>query len=318
MINLSVILTAAREHKTITKALDCIVNKEYSGIDWKDSELIIIAPDDLTLQTADSFLKKNYAGFKFKLIQDPYLGKPNALNLGFEQAQGKYIILTDGDVYLEKHAVKLLSDAIKTSNKIGAVTGRPKAIELKDSFWGYIANLLADAAHHKRLASMRRDVGGKSLQFVNKGPGFFVMSGYISIIRNLDLRIPTDTLVDDAYLSYLIVNKDYEIAYQPEAIVYVKYANNLKDWYLQKVRAVGGYMQLYKYDIIKKGGKVRNFWKELEYFWYPIAYAKSPRQIFWSLMLYPLRFFMWLQIFWKQKVLKKEIYQGWERIESTK
>lgn len=314
----SVILTAAREQNTITKAISCLVDKNYSGVDWADGELLIIAPDDITLKTAKDFLNKQYAKIKYKLIQDPYVGKPTALNLGFENACGKYLMLTDGDVFLAKHALSQLIESIEKDTNIGGITGRPVAIETKDKFWGYIANLLADAAHHKRLASMRRDVGGKSLNLVKKGPGFFVLSGYIAIIKNLNLRIPADTLVDDAYLSYLIVNQGLEISYNPEAKVFVKYPNNLNDWYKQKVRAVGGYMQLYKYDIIKKGKKVRNFWKEVEYFWFPIAYAKNIKHLFWSLALYPLRFVLWLQIFFKQRVLKKEVYQGWERVESTK
>lgn len=314
----SVILTAARESQTINKAITCLVDESYTSVNWNDAELIIVSPDDLTLKTANDFLRKEYKKINYQLIQDPYLGKPTALNLGFEKATGKYIVLTDGDVYFGKYALAELLTSITNNSNLGGVTGRPVAIENKNKFWGYTANLLADAAHHKRLASMRRDVGGKSLNLVKKGPGFFVLSGYIAIIRNLNLRIPTDTLVDDAYLSYLLINQGYEISYNPEAKVFVKYPNNLKDWYLQKVRAVGGYMQLYKYDIIRKGNKVRNFWKEVEYFWFPIAYAKSIKQFFWSLLLYPLRFVLWLQIFFKQRVLKKEIYQGWERIESTK
>ena len=206
MINFSVILTAAREEKTIVKAISAIVDEKYCGMSWENAELILIIPDDLTLATAKSFLKKEYPDVKVVFIQDPYQGKPNALNLGLEKAQGKYLILTDGDVYLGKNSLKELLVGFEDDPEIGGVTGRPLSADSKDSMFGYLGNLLADAGHHKRVASMRRDFGGKSLKLVRKGPGFFVMSGYVSAIKNIGLRIPADTLVDDAYLSYLLIN----------------------------------------------------------------------------------------------------------------
>lgn len=318
MASFSVILTAAREAGTIEKALESILNPSFCGADWSKGELLLIAPDDLTLNTAKSFINKNYHTVAVNYIQDPYQGKPTALNLGFEQAKGEYIVLTDGDVFLGKNSLKYLLDAFTFHPNIGGVTGRPVSSDSKNNLFAYLGNLLADAAHHKRIASMRRDVGGKSLNLVGKGPGFFVMSGYVSAIKNLDLRIPADTLVDDAYLSYLLINKGLDITYSPDATAYVKYPKNLHDWYTQKVRSVGGYMQLYKYNIVPAGKKVRNFWKELEYFWFPITYAKSFKEFIWSLALYPLRLYMWLRIFWEQKIRKREYYRGWERVESTK
>ena len=104
----------------------------------------------------------------------------------------------------------------------------------------------------------------------------------------------------------------------PEAKVYVNYPSNLKDWYKQKLRAVGGYVQLWKFGVIENNTKVRNFWKELEYFWFPIKYAKSIKEYIWSLALYPMRLYMWLIIFYQQRIRKKSFDEIWVRVESTK
>lgn len=314
----SVILTAANEPGTIAKALDCILDETYSGLSHKDLELITVIPDSETNTAAEKTIKAKYPGVTVHALIDPYKGKPRALNLAFKKAQGEILILTDGDVYLGRQALKNLVVDLENFPELGGISGRPVSSDSKDTMLGYYGNLLSDAAHHKRIATMRRELGGYTLKVVGQGPGFFVLSGYICAIRNLGLTIPNETLVDDAYISYELINRGYKLSYEPSAEAFVKYPANLSDWYKQKVRSVGGYMQLNNFGIVKANQKVRSLGKELEYVWFPLRYAKNLKQLFWSFLLYPLRLYMWLQIFWKYKVLKNEIKEGWERVESTK
>ena len=73
--------------------------------------------------------------------------------MALKEASGKYLILTDGDVYFEKGAVGLLLESLKKP-QVAAVTGRPVSQDNKDNFMGYLGHLLADAAHHKRMVTM--------------------------------------------------------------------------------------------------------------------------------------------------------------------
>jgi cellulose synthase/poly-beta-1,6-N-acetylglucosamine synthase-like glycosyltransferase len=183
------------------------------------------------------------------------------------------------------------------------------------SYWG---GLLADAAHHKRNIDLTEHPVGLSTKIVPKRK-FFPISGYGALIRNIDeLELPKDCLVDDAYISYLIYNLGYRISYAPEAKVLVKYPKTLSDYFLQKKRSVGGYIQLWNYGVVKPETKTRSFWRELEYAWFPIKYAQSLQQLVWSLMMYPTRFWLWLQIYWERKFNEKEFNETWVRIESTK
>ena len=45
---------------------------------------------------------------KYSQIRDPRKGKPYALRMAFKKAKGDIFILTDGDTYFEKDAVKEL------------------------------------------------------------------------------------------------------------------------------------------------------------------------------------------------------------------
>jgi len=303
---LSIILTAAKEDRTIIKALDNLITSAINFLK-NDFELITIIPDDETINKASEYLNTNFSKIKWQNIRDPYKGKPFALNLGIKAAKGDYLLLTDGDVYITKNSVADLFEKIKDKT-VGGVTGRPVSMDQKSKYWGFISHLLADGAHEKRLQTMN----GKLKR------SFFVMSGYLFLMRNIKLEIPADCLVEDAFISYSLFNKGYNLLYQPKAKVYVKYPDNIKDWFNQKARSVGGYSQLWSYNIVKNDTKVRSFSKELEFFKYPISYAKDFKEFLWSISLYILRGILWLKIFWDREVLKKDFSKTWVRIESTK
>lgn len=307
-IKLSILITSASESNTINKAIGAILNDCLTFLNVNEFELILVIPDDLTINTAKEYINNNYSNsINYKIIKDEYKGKPNALNIGINSSKGKYILLTDGDVYIEKESIKELLNSIENDNKIGGITGRPKSIDSKDKYWGYIGNLLADAAHYKREKTM------------NLKGEFFVLSGYLSIIINTKINIPIDCVVDDAYISYHLFNKGYKLKYNDKAVVRVKYANNFRDWINQKLRSVGGYMQLWEYNIVNNKTKVRSLFKELEFIIFPIKYSNNIKEFIWSISLYFLRSYLWLKIFWYRNIQKRKFNnKTWVRIESTK
>ena len=314
-MELTVVLTAFKEEKTVARSIRCICDPKYCGYKEK-FQLITVIPDKETLEAAKKEIIK-FSNIEWISLIDPGKGKPTALNLAFKKVKGKIIILTDGDVYLGESSVKNLYDAFKNPKVMGS-TGRPISADKKNNFFGYLSHLLADAAHHKRLTTLKGIRSGRSRVFVGSKTNFFALSGYAMAMRNFQFHLPEDTLVDDAYLSYVLLSKGGKLEYIPEAKVYVNYPSNLKDWYKQKLRAVGGYVQLWKFGVIENNTKVRNFWKELEYFWFPIKYAKSIKEYIWSLALYPMRLYMWLIIFYQQRIRKKSFDEIWVRVESTK
>jgi cellulose synthase/poly-beta-1,6-N-acetylglucosamine synthase-like glycosyltransferase len=312
---ISILITAFKEQKTIAKCIDCIANQQYSGIP-NDFEILLACPDKETHEAALEQISKLNIKDKFKFITDPGKGKPTALNMLMDKAEGDIWIFTDGDVYFGPKAVEKLLEPFKNED-VTLVTGRPKSEDYRNSMMGYFGHLLSDAAHHKRTIDLTRNAVGKSLAFIKKRE-FFPVSGYIYAIKKTDIRFPADCLVDDAYISYVVFNSGGKIEYAPEAIAFVKYPTNLKDYFKQKARSTGGYIQLWEYNIIKPTTKTRSFYLELEYFWFPINYAKNIRELVWSLLLYPIRLYLWLKIYWDRKIIKKDFVKTWVRIESTK
>jgi len=304
---ISVIITAYREEKSIGNVIKSIVKNAPT----ENYELILVCPDDPTLIAANqAILELGIANDIFRHIKDPMKGKPYALNLAFSAAKGEILILTDGDIVnLEDNSIQLLVNKLKLNLNSGGVSGRPVSADNKNSLFGYWGHLLADAAHSKRYDTLKDNIQENT---------FFVMSGYLMGIFKPNFTIPANILSDDAYISYKIANQHKYILYEPNAKVYIKYPTNIHDWFKQKCRSLGGYIQLHKMGIITHSTKSRSFWGEVAYSNFPIEYATTLKEFFWSLLLYPTRLYLWLRVFVERKFFEKSFEKTWVRVESTK
>lgn len=294
---ISVIITTKKEPLTLPKAIEAIfINLRH--LSEKDYEILVVGPDSQT-----EGIVKNYPSIKF--IKDAGLGKPAALNLALKQARGEILILTDGDVYLKEDAIKKIMGHFN-NQAIGAITGRPVAINCHKNLFGYWAKFLTDAADWTRKKKAKRGE-------------YLVCSGYLYAFRNVIKEIPQETLVEDGIISQIIWQNSYKISYEPKAIVYVKFPTNFSDWLKQKIRSTGGYLQEVKArnkKLIMKKDKMRGFIEEVSdglklFFTYP----KTLKEFFWTILLYLARLYLWFLILIKIKILKKT---PWERVESTK
>ena len=311
---ISVIITSFKEHKTIGRCISCIAGRKYSGI-TSPFEIIQVSPDELTLKAGKKEAHKLGLNKKeYIQLKDPHKGKPYALKMAINKAKGDILILTDGDTFFGKNAVKELLKAFE-DEKVGGVSGRPVSQDSKDNKYGYWGHLLSDSGDHRRKAT---SIKSKDDYYISDKK-FFPMSGYIMAMRKMDFDIPRNVLSDDAFISYSIRNKGFEIAYAPNANCFVKYPTNLKDYYKQKVRSLGGFKQLKEFGVMQRDKQSRSFLIELTYILYPLKYAKSLKQLLWSLYLYPVRLLTWIKIFWERVILKRDMPKdGWKRIESTK
>jgi len=315
-VKIYVVITSFNEPGTIGKAIEQIIypNKDL----WSSLQLVVIAPDEPTLNKAEEVCQK-YNFEKFILVRDPGQGKPVALNLAVETVtkngvitrRDDLLILTDGDVYLEDDAIKNLLNNFRHDGRTGGVGGHPVSVDSQQNMFGYFSHLFCEAAHVRRTASF-------AITTVS-------MSGYLYAIRG-DLLgqifpIPAQTRAEDAYISQKVLSLGYKIAYAPNALVYVKFPKNLSDWYKQKTRSLGGNIQLSNPSLhslpLHPSSPRRSIIQDLQMAFFPLLFAKSPKELFWSLLLYPLRLFLWIRIYYNH-ALKRYKSGAWERIESSK
>lgn len=310
---ISVIITSWKEPHTIGKCIKSIADRKYSGLK-NEFEILQISPDKETLDAGLKAAKDlNLSSKQFLQIQDPKKGKPYALKMALKKARGDILIFTDGDTFFEKESIHYLLEPFEKKDVWG-VSGRPVSIDSKDNMMGYWGHLLSDAAHHRRVKTIFNKIGN----FYVSSKSFFPMSGYIMAIRNVKLEIPSDVLSDDAYISYSIRNMGKQIAYAPKAKCFVKYPTHLSDYYKQKVRSIGGYIQLKGMGIFKKDKQSRSILLEIGYAWFVLKYAFNIKEFIWSLLLFPVRLITWFRIYWDRIIIKKDFTKSWTRVESTK
>ncbi|MGI6423294.1 MAG: glycosyltransferase [Candidatus Dojkabacteria bacterium] len=311
---ITVIITSWKEPNTIGKCIRCIADSKYSGI-TRPFEILQLSPDQETLDAGKKVAKElKLSKSEYIQIQDPKKGKPFALKLAIKQAKGDILIFTDGDTHFEKQSVKYLIEPFQ-DREIYGVSGRPISADTREDIWGYWGNLLSDSGHHRRSRLMKKVKGKK---YYKSSKRFYPMSGYIMATRKLDMNIPKDVLSDDAYISYFIRNMNKEIAYTPNAKCYVRYPKTLSDYYKQKVRSIGGFVQLRKYGVFKRDKQSRSFLIELPYALFVLTYPKNLKEFIWSLALFPVRLLTWLRIYWERIIIQKDFTDTWVRIESTK
>ncbi|MBP9758761.1 glycosyltransferase family 2 protein [Candidatus Dojkabacteria bacterium] len=310
---ISIILTAFKESKTISTALKYLAQPKYSGYQEK-IEIIQVSPDKATLSAGLNYIKTvENSSLSFSQIKDPGISKPHALNIAFGKAKGEIIVLTDGDVNFEKNALEILIKEF-TEKKFDIACGKPVSSNQRNTFMGYISHLMTSAADDKRNKKL------------NLEHDFFPLSGYALILNkskfetntNEKLVLPEDCLVEDAYISYKFYNNNLKLGYIKDSKVKVKFPSTLKDYFRQKKRSTGGYLQLWKYNIVKRSTNSRSIFQEIKYFLYPLKFAKSPLELIWSLAFYPTRLILWIVIWYERKIQNKDFTKTWVRIESTK
>ena len=296
---ISIVITSFREPKTIGKAMESFVNQDIE----EKYELFVCAPDEETLNVARTYQMRNR---NIKIFKDPGKGKAYALNLIFPKLKGEIIIFSDGDVYVSENSINEILKFFQ-NEKIGAVSGRPVAINGKNNMVDYFSNLLLDAGAH----SVR-------LEFDKKNK-FLECTGYLFAIRNnLIEKIPYLDTAEDSIIPYLIWKQGYKISYAPEAKVYVKYPSNLKDFVKQRKRAgVGSHSKLTKY--YPDFPRMKSFTNEIKKGTISaLQYPQNIKEFFWTLMLFPIRFYIWFIYYFEASFKKKFYGDAWERIESTK
>ena len=113
MVEVSIILLSFNEGEEIVKTIRKL--KELEG----DYEIIVT---DNGNDNTEELIKKNFKDVVF-VKNGRNLGSPGAFNRGLEKAKGKYVLMTQKDVFYEKGFLKEIIKEIQDEN-IGAGVGK--------------------------------------------------------------------------------------------------------------------------------------------------------------------------------------------------
>lgn len=296
---ISLIITAYEDPKSTEEAIKRLLNQR----DFNEKfELIIACPDEPTKKVIMEYKKKFPKIIRYVEQDNP--DKNRLMNKILNLSYGEILIWTDGNKLVDENAVHQIVREFKDSS-VGCVGGRPIPQNDRNNLFGFWAHLLTNSAHKLRE---KRFHDGK---FVEQCANLLAMR------KGIIKEIPKN-VAEDAIIPYLIFKKGYKNIYLRGALVSVMYPKNFSDWVKQKVRSAKSHEAMNQY-ISSNQIKQKTFFNEIFYgFIFVFSFPKNLKEIFWALLLYPARLYIWLKAFYEIKIKKTPYVAVWSRSESTK
>lgn len=152
-------------------------------------------------------------------------GKYKAINEFIKIAKAPILVLASADIILSEDAIENLCLPFLLDKNMGITGSRPIPKDQKDSFLGFVVNLQWVLHHELSLLQ----------------PKF----GELIAFRNIIDKLPV-TSVDEEQIAAYIKTKGFVSKYIPEAIIYNKGPDNIRDFLRQRRRIYSGHLILSK------------------------------------------------------------------------
>ena len=159
-------------------------------------------------------------------------GKSNALNIGFQECHGEYIVIYDADNTPERNALSLLVSEIVSNPLLGAVIG-------KFCTRNKNANILTRFINIETLAFQWMAQAGrwKIMKLCTiPGTNFIIRREILEEMGGWD----TKAVAEDTEISFRIYRMGYYIKFLPQAVTWEQEPQTFKVWFHQRTRWVEG------------------------------------------------------------------------------
>ena len=231
---ISILIPARNEERVIWRVLARILELTYPK---EKLEVIVIddASTDLTGLIAEKFAEKNsYIRVLHRCFGKGGIGKPAALNHGFEHSSGELVFCFDADYYPQKDILEKLVACFKDPN-IAAVQGR--VIVLNEN-----RNLVTKLVTLERIGGYRvdqfaRDHLGLIPQFGGTVGGF--RRSFLESVGGWDNAI----LAEDTDLTFKVYRAGYKVRYVNDAECLEEAVESWRAYWHQRSRWATGHIQ---------------------------------------------------------------------------
>jgi cellulose synthase/poly-beta-1,6-N-acetylglucosamine synthase-like glycosyltransferase len=221
--SVAVVIPVRDGEQYISRKLDSILALDYP----KELLEVLVISDGSTDETDN--LARGYAAWGVKLLHVPNGGKAAALNAGVPTTRNSILLLTDVRQVLEPESLRKMMNCF-ADPAVGVVSGELTIREgnnLEESnigvYWkfeSWIRNRLSD------LDSMMGATGP-----------------FYAIRRELMVRMPAETLLDDLYVPLAAFFRGYRLVVEPAAKAYDD-PTSLSTEFRRKVRTLAGNYQI--------------------------------------------------------------------------
>ncbi len=217
----SVGVTAHNEEKNIGQCLHALQNQLLHEVEI--SEIIVVASGctDRTHEIVEEIARLDP---RVRLIiQAERQGKTSAINLFLAQAQEDICVLESGDTVPNEVAIEHLVRMFRDP-KVGMTGAQKVAVNTPDHITEYLSFLRLKMEHELCLEIPRL---GEMIAF-----------------RKVFDRIPPDVAMDEAFVEAIVEERDMEVRYAPDAVVYNTGPKTISDFIKQRRRNHAGHLHL--------------------------------------------------------------------------
>ena len=286
----SVGIMAFNEEANIAKTLQAVLDQKTTTCSIDEVIVVASGCTDNTETIVRSFCDL-YPQVTL-LVEKCREGKASAVNLFLSHVSNNILIAVGADTIPAPDALQRLVEPF-IDPEVGMTGGHPIPINDPDRFMGFAVHLLWELHH----------------QIALKTPKLGEMTAYRKIFQ----RIPVRSSVDEAAMEPLIRGQGYKLRYVPEAIVFNRGPETVKDFLKQRRRIYAGHLQMRRkqgYQVSTMSGL--NILPALLRAW-----KWDWQFIYWMPFVVLLEAYGRL-LGWVDFNFKKQDHAIWERVETTK
>lgn len=218
----SVGIMAYNEEANIAKAVEAILTQRPN---WGEITEMVIVASGCTDRTPEIVESIAHQDPRVRMIlQEDRAGKASAINLFVSAARSPVLLMVSADVVVGDGTIDALLKHFQDP-AVGMVGAHPIPVNDEATFLGHAVHVLWRL--HDRLARMSPKLGE------------------VVAFRNVVPSIPSDTAVDEISIQALITQLGYRLVYEPEAVVYNRGPQTVKDFLRQRRRIYAGHLRVH-------------------------------------------------------------------------
>jgi biofilm PGA synthesis N-glycosyltransferase PgaC len=185
---------------------------------------IVVVASGCTDRTCEIVTEYCDRDSRITLVVEPArTGKVSAINHFLYTAQEEILVVSGADLILEPQTLAYLLEPFEDP-EVGMTGAHPVPVNSPDTFFGYAAHLMW-ALHHD--VALRDPKMGELIAF-----------------RNVFRRLDPSALIDELSVHQLLRSTGYRIVYAPQARLYNRGPETLRDFVSQRTHCIVGNLQI--------------------------------------------------------------------------
>jgi GT2 family glycosyltransferase len=195
---------------------------------------------------------REHADCPVRYIHSNSTGLSRARNLAIRAAACDQVVIIDDDMFVERDWLRTIVAALDSAGPGAVVTGRVLPDEAANRRGGFVPALVSEAAAARYRGRLPRDVlaGGHMAAFRRT----------LDAVGGFDERLGAGSAfpaADDNDLGFRLLMHDYEIVYEPQAVVYHRAWRPSREYLPMRWRYGKGKGGFYAKHLRRSGGYTR-------------------------------------------------------------